>query len=107
MSQTLKLVTERTPVDTSSDNDYNSLAEILKQYGDGGGGNGMEARVAKLESDVEYIKRDVSEMKTELQKVRDNARSDFRLLISSIGASFVILLGVMAWGFGSILSKMP
>ncbi len=26
------------------------------------GGNGVEARVAKLESDVEYIKRDVSEI---------------------------------------------
>jgi hypothetical protein len=40
--------------------------------GSGGGtGDGMEARVAKLESDVEYIKRDVAEIKGDVCSVRE------------------------------------
>jgi len=37
----------------------------------GDGGNGMEARLAKVESDVEYIKRDVTEIKDDLKSFRN------------------------------------
>ncbi|SET06139.1 hypothetical protein [Thorsellia anophelis] len=35
----------------------------------GGGGGDMEARLAKLESDVEYIKRDIGDIKILLNKI--------------------------------------
>ena len=38
-----------------------------EKFGNGGGGGNLEARVAKLESDVEYIKRDVSELKDDFK----------------------------------------
>lgn len=43
----------------------------LRQGGDGGNSGGMEARVAKLETDVEYIKRDVSQLAGDMRDVRD------------------------------------
>ncbi|WP_141057460.1 hypothetical protein [Stenotrophomonas rhizophila] len=44
------------------------------ENGSGGGNDGgMEARLAKLESDVDYIKRDVGEMRQALVKAADEA----------------------------------
>lgn len=40
--------------------------------GDGGGGNMLEARVAKLESDVSYIRRDVDELKADVKSIDRN-----------------------------------
>lgn len=48
-----------------------SSAEGLKGGGGGGTFDGMEARVAKLESDMDYLKRDVSELRTDMRDVRD------------------------------------
>jgi hypothetical protein len=42
-----------------------NILEVTKQSG--GGGGDMEARIAKLESDVEHIKTDVSEIKTDIR----------------------------------------
>lgn len=56
----------------------------------------LEARVARLESDVDYIKRDISEMKVDVKDIRAHQRSDFRWVIGG----FVALLGVLAKGFG-------
>lgn len=67
---------------------------------------GMEARIAKLESDVEYFKHDIGEIKSEVKEVRvsvQSHRDDFHaakiwalmLYIAMAG----ILLGVMAKGF--------
>lgn len=45
----------------------------LRPDRDGGeppGGN-MEARVARLEADMEYVKRDVADIKTDIRDVRD------------------------------------
>jgi len=42
-------------------------------YGGGdGGGNMLEARVAKLESDVSYIRRDVDELKNDVKSIDRN-----------------------------------
>ena len=38
----------------------------------GGGGSDMEARVARLESDVEYIRRDVSELKIDVRDLKND-----------------------------------
>ncbi|MBD8168633.1 hypothetical protein IFU27_15130 [Erwinia persicina] len=40
--------------------------------GDGGGGHMLEARVAKLESDVSYIRRDVDELKADVKSIDRN-----------------------------------
>ncbi|MQB37635.1 hypothetical protein DXT97_12615 [Agrobacterium tumefaciens] len=45
----------------------------LKSGGDGGNNGGMDGRIAKLEADMEYVKRDVSELRTDMRDVRDRA----------------------------------
>ncbi|MRG66463.1 hypothetical protein GH789_14395 [Rhizobium pusense] len=45
----------------------------LRGGGNGGNNGGMEARLAKLEADMEYVKRDVSELRTDMRDVRDRA----------------------------------
>ncbi|EOD7312979.1 MULTISPECIES: hypothetical protein [Proteus] len=69
-------------------------------YGGDGGGGDMELRVAKLESDVEYIKRDISEIKDDIKDIKKDAKSDFRMLFGAIIAVALGLAGLMAKGFG-------
>ena len=45
--------------------------------GDGPGGGGVEARIAKLESDVQHIAADIGEIKLDLRALRVDTRSDF------------------------------
>lgn len=71
----------------------------LQPPGGGGTLDGMEARVAKLESAVEYIQRDIGEIKIDIRSLRDNARADFRLLFGAIIATAIGLAGMMAKGF--------
>lgn len=89
------------------------------EKGDGGGNDGdMEARVAKLEAAVEYIQRDVAEIKGdvksmdqalrqfggevngEFKAVRAEARADFVKLFSALIVATLGLAGLMAKGFG-------
>ncbi|MFC4729502.1 hypothetical protein [Coralloluteibacterium thermophilus] len=78
----------------------------------------MEARVAKLEAHVEHILEDVREIKQDVRGLRKDVAQEFSdvrgsisrmsekadtrfvWLISAYGAGFMILLGVMAKGFG-------
>lgn len=81
----------------------------------GGGDNGgMEARVARLEADVDYIKRDIAEIKTilnghggkfdgvrdRIDGLRDRTDRDFRILFGALTAASLGLAGLMAKGFG-------
>jgi len=68
----------------------------------GGGSNngGMEARVAKLESAVEYIQRDIGEIKTDLKSLREKVDSHLLILAGMIIATALGLAGIMAKGFG-------
>lgn len=45
----------------------------LPSGGDGGNNGGMDGRIAKLEADMEYVKRDVSELRTDMRDVRDRS----------------------------------
>ncbi|WP_218261624.1 MULTISPECIES: hypothetical protein [unclassified Pseudomonas] len=90
------------------------VAEAFIKKGGGGSeppeGKEMEARVAKLETHVEYIRRDLdslkeevvefrSETKTSVGKVRDNLERDFRLLFGALIVVALGLAGLMAKGF--------
>lgn len=77
---------------------------------DGGGGGDMHIRVAKLESDVEHIKKSLDEVKSDVREIKRDIRSefnevkrdsktDFRLLFGAIIAVALGLSGLMAKGF--------
>jgi t-SNARE complex subunit (syntaxin) len=73
---------------------------------DGGGGDDMEARVAKLESDVENIKTNVADIKTDVREIRGKvddlkdsiASTKIWALMLYIALAGTLLL-VMAKGF--------
>lgn len=84
---------------------------ITRTHGGDDGGGTMEARVAKLESDVEFIKRDIAdikqdvrdmrtELKNDLKEIRCEIRSDFRTVWAGMFAIALGLAGMMAKGFG-------
>ncbi|MDX7844642.1 hypothetical protein [Aeromonas caviae] len=65
--------------------------------GNDGGDGSMEARVAKLESDVGHIMRDVSEIKQKLERVADDV-NDLKVSITSVSGrqdTFVTMLAAV------------
>ncbi|TMS58943.1 hypothetical protein MW7_007200 [Imbroritus primus] len=66
----------------------------------------MEARVAKLEAGIEYIQRDITELKSELRAANTAITSirttDFRITFGAIIAVALGLAGLMAKGFNWI-----
>ena len=80
--------------------------------GGNGGGDDMQVRVAKLESDIEYIKRDIAEVKSDIKSI-DSRLSTIETGITSakttIKASATIVSVVFAFCayiFGSYVSKI-
>lgn len=79
---------------------------------------GMEARVAKLESDMQHVMRTLDEIKVEsrlhretltrfagevnaeFRAVRKEASGDFRILFGALITATLGLAGLMAKGFG-------
>lgn len=55
----------------------------------GSGGGGYDARLAKLQSDVEHVQSDIKEIKT-----------DIRIFFGAAVVGGLGILGVMAKGFG-------
>ncbi|WP_448511642.1 hypothetical protein [Photorhabdus laumondii] len=66
--------------------------------GDGGGGDMLEARVARLESDVEHIKASMSDMKADLKSVTGD--------VSSMKTDAAVIMQKLD-GISSVLSKVP
>ncbi len=62
----------------------------------------MEARIARLESDMSHVKSDISEIKADFREFRKDARTDFRLTFGALIAVALGLAGLMAKGFGWI-----
>jgi hypothetical protein len=67
----------------------------------------MEVRVARLETSVEHIERDIAEMKVDarsmrqsIDQLRDRVEADFRITWAGIMALGLGLAGLMAKGFG-------
>jgi prefoldin subunit 5 len=55
----------------------------LNSGGGGGTLDGMEARVAKLESAVEFIQRDVAELKADIKEMRETSLQSARPISAS------------------------
>lgn len=72
----------------------------LQTGGGDGTSDGMEARVAKVEAAIEFIQRDLADIRTEMRALRADARTDFRLLFGSLIGVALGLAGLMAKGFG-------
>ena len=60
--------------------------------------DGLEARVARLEAGIEF-QRNIAEIKAELQIIRANARSEFRLIFAALMAAAFGLAWLLAKGF--------
>lgn len=56
----------------------------------------MEARIAKLESDVGHIQRDIGEIKADTKEIKSNAREDFRVIFGALIVATVALAGLIA-----------
>ncbi|HZV65081.1 MAG TPA: hypothetical protein VFG03_09265 [Telluria sp.] len=56
----------------------------------------MEARVSKLEAAVEYIQRDLTELKADVRAHRKETARDFRILFSAIITVALGLASLMA-----------
>ena len=69
----------------------------------GGGGSTLEARVAKLEATMEFVQRDVAELKADVREIRKDIvgirTTDFRILFGAIITVALGLAGLMAKGF--------
>ncbi len=64
------------------------------------GGNGLRARVAKVETAIEHIRTDVAEVRRDLREIKRDARLDFRLLFGALIVTALGLAGIVARGFG-------
>jgi hypothetical protein len=70
-------------------------------HGNGGrqfGDERIEARLARIETTMDYVQRDVSELRTDVRDMRSEHRSDFRMLFSAIVT--------MALGMAAMMAKM-
>lgn len=77
----------------------NKIIHDEKYGGGNGGGDDMQARVAKLESDVEYVKNTLKEIKDDIREIKRDARADFRIIFSALITLALGLAGLMAKGF--------
>lgn len=64
------------------------------------GENPLEPRVAKLETHIEYVRRDLDELRVDFREHRKETRTDFRLLFGALITAALGLAGMMGKGFG-------
>lgn len=62
----------------------------------------LDARVARLESDVEFIKRDITELKSDLRAFRAESTEDSK----SVSAEFKLVRSEMSAEFKQVRSEM-
>lgn len=85
--------------------DKTETALGLKSGGGNGTSGGMEVRLARLESDVDYIKRDIGELKIDVRGI-DRKTDDVLIHLARLderskhapryGALFAIVIGALA-----------
>lgn len=88
------------PLNTRSPYDAPPAAVPPLTTGGGGGtSDGMEARIARLESDVGHISESIAEVKADVRELRGDLKSDFRILFGALITVAIGLAGLMAHGF--------
>lgn len=89
------------PIDQVKSESHDAKKENKKGSGGGDmtGGQGIEARVARLESDVSHIQKDVTDIKSDLREIKRDMRDDFRITMGAMIAVALGLAGLMAKGF--------
>lgn len=60
----------------------------------------MEARIARLESHVEHIQSDLTELKTDVRELRRADETNFRILFGALITVALGLAALMSKGFG-------
>ncbi|MGL4263568.1 MAG: hypothetical protein ACRCTX_18285 [Afipia sp.] len=60
----------------------------------------MEARIARLESHVEHIQSDLTELKTDVRELRRADETNFRILFGALITAALGLAALMSKGFG-------
>ncbi|MGV0910339.1 hypothetical protein [Martelella sp. FOR1707] len=99
-----------------SENTYShantSVVEMTGEPFKGGreppGGDGMEARVAKLESDVSNIKDTLSDVKADIREMRADLKSETAGLRADMRTDFRITFGALitvALGLAALMAK--
>ncbi|GAB80511.1 hypothetical protein [Shimwellia blattae] len=80
--------------------------------GNGGGGDDMQIRVARLESDVEYIKRDISEVKSDIKAIDsrltkiETGIESIKTTIKASAAVVSVAFAFCVYVFGNYVSKI-
>jgi len=65
-----------------------------------GGEPPMEARLAKLEASMEYVQKDVADIKTDIPRIHDSVDKNLKLYFAGLIFVALGLAGIMARGFG-------
>jgi hypothetical protein len=78
---------------------YGEGGSHLQPPGGGGTYDGMEARVAVLETHIEHLKDDMTEIRKDVRELRADLRLDFRILFGALITVALGLAGLMAKGF--------
>jgi len=62
----------------------------------------MEARLAKLEASMEYVQRDISDIKIDIRRIHDTIDKNLKLYFTGLISVALGLTGIVAKGFGWI-----
>ena len=60
----------------------------------------MEARLAKLEASMEYVQRDISDIKVDIRRIYDSVDKNLKLYFAGLVTVALGLAGIIARGFG-------
>ncbi|MCR4457612.1 hemolysin XhlA family protein [Pseudescherichia sp. L3] len=90
----------------------NEMFHSDRHGGGSDGGDGMHARVAKLESDVTYIRRDIDELKVDVKSIDsrlsniENGINSLKSTIKAAGTVVSVVFVFCAYVFGSYVAKI-
>lgn len=79
--------------------DLSVISRQLRIGGEPPDNRDMEPRVAKLEAAMDYVQRDLGEIRKDIREIKDHARADFRVIFGAIIAVALGLAAMMAKGF--------
>jgi hypothetical protein len=80
----------------------------LHSSGGGGTSDGMEARVAVLETHVQHIRDDLTEIRKDLRELRSESDRNFKMLLTMDEKNFRLLFGALiavALGLAGLMAK--